>query len=170
MRKTRVFTALVLTAALIAGSTFSAFADEVTNEDVDNVTNTITDLETQKQGLLNEIDSLDQQLVVTIASIDALDVQIPEKDEAIKSTQKSYDNAVAVQNVEYEAMKKRIQYLYENGGEVGWATLLLEDKNITDFLNVAEYTQQMYAYDRQCLEHYASIVKNVGNLQTNLEG
>ena len=170
MKKSRKIAAIGLAAVLVCGSTFSALADEVTTQDVDEVTATIDSLAAEKAALLSEIDSLDEQLVVTIASIDALDVQIPEKDDEIKETEKSYKTAVDVQNVEYEAMKKRIQYLYENGGDAGWATLLLEDSDITEFLNMAEYTQQMYQYDRDCLEHYANIVKNVKNIQTKLEG
>ena len=62
------------------------------------------------------------------------------------------------------------QYLYEKGGNAGWATILLEEKDITELLNQAEYTQKMYEYDRNCLENYAAVVTQVSDLQSQLEG
>lgn len=138
-------------------------------ENLEEVGNNIANLEDQQNQLMGEISELDQQLVTTIASIDSLNEQIATKNQEIEVT--TANLAVAENNrwVEYDAMKKRIQYLYERGGNAGWATILLEEQDITELLNQAEYTQKMYEYDRNCLENYVAIVLEVDALKRQLE-
>lgn len=50
-------------------------------------------------------------------------------------------------------MKKRIQYLYENGNP-SYLELLLTSESMADFLNKSSYAEQMTAYDRNMLEEY----------------
>ena len=52
-------------------------------------------------------------------------------------------------------MKKRIQYLYEKGGNNAWFQMMLNADNLADLLTRAEYTQQMYEQDRESLQKYA---------------
>ena len=153
--KKKQLTALILTAAIALCSAAPAFADiddeidevewqtQQMAENLEEVGNNIANLEAQQNQLLGEISDLDQQLVITIASIDSLNEQITVKNQEIEVT--TADLAVAEENkrVEYAAMKKRIQYLYERGGNAGWATILLEEQDITELLNQAEYTQKM---------------------------
>ena len=65
-------------------------------------------------------------------------------------------------------MKKRIQYIYENGGSAVWALSLLEAGDLSDFLNKAEYTEKLYDYDRKSLEEYAETISQVRELSENL--
>ena len=66
---------------------------------------------------------------------------------------------------QYEAMKKRIQYLYEKGGDTAWFQMMMNSENLTDLLNNAEYTQKMYTYDRKCLDKYANTIAEVQKLE-----
>lgn len=67
---------------------------------------------------------------------------------------------------QYEAMKKRIQYLYENGGTgAAWFQMMMNADDLSDMLNKAEYTQQMYEYDRENLEKYSNTVREVKKLK-----
>lgn len=65
-------------------------------------------------------------------------------------------------------MKKRIQFLYESGGDNGWAALLLEGKDLSSILNQAEYTQKLYKYDRECLQEYMDLVQQVTDYSNQL--
>ncbi len=40
-------------------------------------------------------------------------------------------------------MKKRIQYLYEKGGDNAWYQMMLNAENLSDLLTRAEYTQKL---------------------------
>ena len=76
--------------------------------------------------------------------------------------------AEANRDKQYEDMKKRIQYLYENGGSNAWAQMLLESDSITGLLSKAEYTEKMYQYDRDELKKMKETVQEVTDLGNQL--
>lgn len=177
MKKMRV-TAVAVAAAMILANISMVSGDEIENlknqqaatqSNLSAVNDSIDSLETQKNEVLGQIDSTDAQLIMTLASIDSLNSQISDKNAEIEQTTAELQAAEEDKAVQYEAMKKRIQYIYETGGNAGWATFLLEEQDITELLNQAEYTQKMYDYDRQCLEEYAATVKQVSDLQDQQE-
>lgn len=127
------------------------------------------ELEEKKNNLLGEIDSLDQNLVQVIAQIDILKGEISNKENAIVETKEDLAEAEADRDEQYAAMKKRIQYLYENGGSDAWAQMLLEVNSITDLLSKAEYTEKMYQFDRDELEKLRDTVQQVTDLGNQLE-
>lgn len=127
------------------------------------------ELEEKKNNLLGEIDSLDQNLVQVIAQIDILKGEISDKENAIVETKEDLAEAEADRDEQYAAMKKRIQYLYENGGSDAWAQMLLEVNSITDLLSKAEYTEKMYQFDRDELEKLRDTVQQVTDLGNQLE-
>ena len=126
-------------------------------------------MEEKKNNLLGEIDSLDQNLVQVIAQIDILKGEISDKEGAIVETKEDLAEAEADRDEQYAAMKKRIQYLYENGGSDAWAQMLLEVNSITDLLSKAEYTEKMYQFDRDELEKLRDTVQQVTDLGNQLE-
>ena len=127
------------------------------------------ELEEKKNSLLGEIDSLDQNLVQVIAQIDILKGEISDKEGAITETKENLAEAEADRDEQYATMKKRIQYLYENGGSDAWAQMLLEVNSITDLLSKAEYTEKMYQFDRDELEKLRDTVQQVTDLGNQLE-
>ena len=137
-----------------------------TQDDLDEVRNTIDDLEVKKEALTGEIDELQGKLVRTISGIKTLNSEVDDLTVQMERTTADLVVAEEDKDVQYEAMKKRIQYLYETGGEAGWATVFLGGGNLSDMLDKAEYTQQMYKYDRSQLEEYLSIIATVEALQT----
>ena len=70
---------------------------------------------------------------------------------------------------QYGAMKKRIQYLYEKGGNNAWFQMMLNADNLADLLTRAEYTQQMYEQDRESLQKYARTIEEVQKLEDQYE-
>ena len=66
-------------------------------------------------------------------------------------------------------MKKRIQYLYEKGGNNAWFQMMLNADNLADLLTRAEYTQQMYEQDRESLQKYARTIEEVQKLEDQYE-
>ena len=130
---------------------------------------TINNLEEQKQAITSQIGELDAQLVVTMAAVESLKTDIANKQTEIEETQKKLAEAQQDQAEQYEALKDRIQYLYENGGNTAWASLLLSGEDLSDILNQAEYTQKMYDYDRECLEKYMAVTQQVSDYSEQLE-
>ena len=106
-------------------------AQAETSAQLDNAKAEIDDLETKKNQITGEIDDLDAQLVVTMASVENLKNEIAEKQTEIEDTQKKLSDAQAEEDEQYEQMKKRIKFLYESGGDNGWAALILEGKDLS---------------------------------------
>ncbi len=142
---------------------------EATNNNLNEAYETIDSLEAQKEALSAEINELDQELVNVMVAVNVLDQDIANKETAIKETKEDLKEAEEQKDEQYESMKKRIQFLYEKGGNSAWFQMLLESKNLSDLLNKAEYTQQMYEYDRANLEKFEETVKGVKQLGVQLE-
>ena len=124
----------------------------------------IDQLYSAKQQLQDEINSLDANLVNVMVSIQTLEGDISNKEADIQQTQEDLQKAQNAKDKQYEAMKQRIQYLYEKGGNEAWFQMMMSADNLSELLTKAEYTQKMYDYDRQSLEKYANTITQVTNL------
>lgn len=129
----------------------------------------IDQLEAQKTALTQEIDALDADLVNLLVEIDILEGELSSKEEEIEKTKADLVVAEQDRDEQYEAMKKRIQYLYEKGGDDAWAQLLLQAQDLASLLNQAEYVQQLYDTDRKSLEAFKEVVQQVTDLGNQLE-
>lgn len=129
----------------------------------------IDSLENQKQTLSAEINQLDSDLVNIMVEIEILDGELSDKEAQIEQTKADLEVAEANKQKQYEAMKKRIQYLYEKGGDDAWAQMLFQATDFTSLLNQAEYVQQMYDSDRNSLEEYKETVQQVTDLGNQLD-
>ena len=122
-----------------------------------------------KQQLENEIAALDANLVNVMVSIQTLEGDISNKQADIEQTQADLVKAQNAKDKQYEAMKQRIQYLYEKGGSDAWFQMMVNAENLSELLTKAEYTQKMYEYDRQSLETYVNTIEQVTQLGQQYE-
>lgn len=136
-----------------------------TAEQLDAAYAQIDNMYARKQQLAAEINSLDADLVNVMVSIQTLENDIAAKESDINVTKENIKKAEKGQKKQYAAMKKRIQYLYENGGDAAWFQMMLASDDLSDMLNKAENIQGMYDYDRESLEKYANTVKEIKNLK-----
>ena len=141
-----------------------------TSSQLDATYSYINDLGAQIESLNAEIASLDQDLVNTMVNIEVLNTDISNKEAEIQKTRKNLERAKANKEKQYEAMKLRIQYLYENGGSNAWYNLMLDSNDLSELLNKAEYTQKMYKYDRDALNKYVETIKEIKTLGVQLNG
>ena len=123
----------------------------------------------QKQQLESQIDSLNSDLVNVMVSIQTLENDIASKEAEIEKTKGDLTKAQNAKDKQYSSMKKRIQYLYEKGGNNAWFQMMLNADNLADLLTRAEYTQQMYEQDRESLQKYARTIEEVQKLENQYE-
>ena len=140
-----------------------------TSQQLDATYARMDELWAAKQQLESEIATLDANLVDVMVSIDVLKNDISEKEVDIIRTKQDLGNAQKARDKQYEAMKKRIQYLYEKGGDDAWFQMMMNAENLSDLLTRAEYTQKMYDQDRKSLEKYVNTIEEVKKLQTKYE-
>ena len=129
----------------------------------------INDLEVRKKKLEGEIEALDKDLIEVMVEIKTLKADIADKEGEIEQTKKDLEAAQKDVDAQYESMKTRIQFLYEKGGTGAWAEMILADANLSNLLNKAEYTQELYDYDREALNTYTDTVEQVTELENSLE-
>ena len=122
-----------------------------------------------KEQLENEIAALDAELVNVMVNIQVLEGDISNKETDIIKTKQDLAKAQKARDKQYEAMKQRIQYLYEKGGNDAWFQMMMNADNLSDLLTKAEYTQKMYDYDRDSLEKYANTIEQVKLLSERYE-
>ncbi len=125
-------------------------------------------LEASKSDLNNYITQLDGQLTDIQAKIDSLINEIEEKEQQIETTTQELLEAEAIQQAQYEAMKKRIKFMYERG-DVLYFEMLIESGSFSDMLNKAEYIEKLSAYDRQKLNEYIATTELIRLTKQALE-
>ena len=124
----------------------------------------------QKQQLESEIATLDANLVDVMVNIQTLETDISNKETEIMKTKQDLGKAQKAKEKQYDAMKKRIQYLYEKGGSDAWFQMMMNADNLADLLTRAEYTQKMYEQDRKSLEVYSNTIEQVKQLEEKYTG
>lgn len=135
----------------------------------------ISELQEQQELIEEEISDIDAELVNLYTEIGVLEDQIAEKLEEIAAkeaeiavAEEDYAAAEAEERRQYEAMKQRIRFTYEQG-ESSYIELLFSSKSISDLLNRAEFIEEVSAYDDRMLEEYQAIKQQVADLKAKLE-
>lgn len=133
-------------------------------ENLDSINQEIEDIQGVQSGLYEEMEAYDQELITLLTDMDLLKQDISNKEDDIAQAAEDLEQAKEEEQTQYEAMKVRIQYMYENGNQDFW-TALIGSKSITELLNRAEYASEVYNYDRKLLEEYQDAVAQVEELQ-----
>lgn len=134
-------------------------------KDAENEVNDITD---KKEGLESNLGALNGQLSDIITSMNELEEQIQTKETEITQAEGALAAAEAQSAQQYEDMKVRIQFMYENGNSTAWQ-MLLEATSISDFLNRTEYIIEINNYDRKKLEEFQELQAQIAAQKTELE-
>ena len=113
----------------------------------------VTQLEKSKTSLKNYVKELDSQLSSVQEKIQELKDLISQKEEEIEQTKKELEEAIAIEEKQYEEMKIRIKFMYEKGNQF-YLDMMLGASSFGDMLNKAQYVESISSYDRQKLEEF----------------
>lgn len=125
-------------------------------------------LESQKKEAQNEVNSLQSQLSTLMSKMTELQSELISKGEEITKAEKQLKDAQEKEKQQYEDMKLRIKYMYEEG-DGSALERILGSGSIAEMLSQAEYVQKIHSYDRDMLEQYVETVQEVKDLKTALE-
>lgn len=128
----------------------------------------VSQLTQEKQQLQSEISSLDQELVGVLSSINELESDISQTNADIADAEADIKEAQKAADAKYEEMKVRMKYMYEKGDD-DIITIFLESGSLSDFINRVEYANTVYEYDRDQLEEYQVMIKQIESLKAGLE-
>lgn len=124
-------------------------------------------LESQKAEAQSEAEALQQELVELLDKMGQLEEDLIAKGEEITQAEEDLKEAQELSDEQYEAMKLRIKYMYENGTTTALETLISAE-NFSDLLNKAEYVAEVHVYDREKLQEYVDTTEKIENLKDQL--
>lgn len=128
----------------------------------------VDDIKQSKKEAQGEVDSLQAQLTQIIEKIDDLEIELISTGEEIEKVSVDLKEAKKQEKQQYEDMKLRIKYMYEQGDTTA-IEALISAENFSDLVNKAEYVQNVHSYDRKKLEEYVATKKKVSKLKKELE-
>lgn len=131
--------------------------------------NEINGLKDQQQTTADDIKNKSAKLDEILAAQKKLQIDITNKQAEIEQNQKDLAAAQEKQQEQYDAMKKRIQFMYENSAEDNIWTAIIESNGITDMLNRIEYVSDVYDSDRALMDSYQAAVEQVKEIGTKLD-
>ena len=181
--------ALVFTGPAVEGTTFSGYINSglekvyaktkkqkdaekkksQAEQDLKDKKNEINGLKDQQQTTADDIKNKSAKLDEILAAQKKLQKDITSKQAEIEQNQKDLAAAQEKQQEQYDAMKKRIQFMYENSAEDNICTAIIESNGITDMLNRIEYVSDVYDSDRALMDSYQAAVEQVKEIGTKLD-
>ena len=173
-RRAKVVLALVLVVSLTIGSSQVVYATSAQNKkseaekNLNDVNKKIDNLENKKEEIEGELDTKNEELVNLMVDVGILEKEIDQNEKQLKQVKKDLKTAQKNEKKQYQAMKKRIKFMYERGDSAVISSLL-ESKSMADMLNRVEYFNEVYDYDRNLLDNYEKTRKQVEDLKAQVE-
>ena len=164
-KRYRKTAALLLAGILSLGSVLQVGA---TDTQIDAAQKEKEQLEQQKQAAEQEQNALSEQLNSIIAQMQETNAKVDQKAVEIEQAENDLINAKIDENNQYESMKKRIRFMYENGGGELLEILFTSD-SMAELLNKAEYISKITEYDRNMLVEFQKIVTEVQEKEAALK-
>ena len=153
---------LFMAAAMVFGSSLGVCATTVsdvkqeqteTKKKLQEVNQSITAIENKRKQVQSEIKNLNADLVEAMLTLELLNADLEAKKEEIADAQAEYEEYKALEEKQYQLMKYRIQYLYENS-ETSYFSMLLSANSITEFLNRVDFATNIYKSDDEQIAKY----------------
>lgn len=120
----------------------------------------IEDLESKKGQSESYLSDLSQQLSDLQESLEQLQQDSQAKQTELEQVQDELEESKEQEAKQYDDMKLRIQYMYENSNS-GYIEMLFSSDNFGDFLSSAQNMVEINKYDRNMLADYQLIKEQV---------
>ena len=173
---------VILSAVLLFCLSVTTVYATVTQEDINQAQNQVDSLQQQvqdaenvldeindkKDSLENDLNNFNNDLQSLVNDMNDLEDQIGIKQEEIAVTTTDLEAAEAQVQKQYEDLKIRIQYMYENGN-TSMLSVLFNSNSFSEFLNQTENISTIIEYDRQKLVEYQELQKQVAEKKAQLE-
>jgi peptidoglycan hydrolase CwlO-like protein len=124
-------------------------------------TKSINQLQNESNAVNKDLQAANSQLVNLMSKVNSLSGEIAEKQAFIQEKNYEIEEAGKKIDEQYNAIKLRLQYTYENQSDSNLFTILLESKNIADFVNRVEYVNTIYKYDKELLDNFDASKKEL---------
>lgn len=124
------------------------------NSDIANIKDSQSDVK-------DSISAAAAKMKTLLSRQEQLKSDIKDKQNEVEQANKKLEEAKEEEQKQYDAMKLRIQYLYENSTDNSIWSAILESNGLSDMLNRIEYATDLYKSDRELMTSYQNAVKKV---------
>lgn len=124
------------------------------NSDIANIKDSQSDVK-------DSITAAAARMKTLLSKQEQLKLDIKDKQNEVEQANKKLEEAKEEEQNQYDAMKLRIQYLYENSTDNSIWSAILESNGLSDMLNRIEYATDLYKSDRELMTSYQNAVKKV---------
>lgn len=179
-KRIRQITGLTLAAALFATTAGSGGASAASGSisavrerksqlenDLKDAQALITQLQGQEGDTEAAISELDSKLTEISEKIDDLEQQTEQKNKELADSEEQLASAQENEAGQYESMKGRIRYMYQNSG-VSYLEALLEAGSFAELLKKVEYMSSLMTYDREKLAEYQQLQVEIQNAEETI--
>ena len=128
----------------------------------------VKSLEDKTSNLQSQLEGINQDLVTLSNKIAETEAEIEESNNEVYRLEASLQISRNNEEKQYETMKTRIKYMYENGSET-MLTMLFTADSMGDFLNKAEFIQNITDYDKEMLENMMEIRQGIETQEEDLK-
>ena len=147
-KKRWIQSGIILISSLgIVLSVFPSFADD----NIDNLKGQTSALESELDGINKDILSLSEEISATEMQVEILNGEIARTSDALVEAEEN-------ENEQYENMKSRIKYMYEHGNAT-LLEMLFSAENMADFINKADFIENLSEYDKTALDDLKIFIK-----------
>ena len=141
--------------------------DDLKNS-INSVQQDINSLQAEKNTIQSYINQLDKKMSTLASEIAKFEKQIEEKITDIEETKEELEEAKIACDEQYESMKMRIQFIYENPS-ASLIEMLCNSDNIAEFINRADYVASMSNYDRDMMDKLIATKEEIALKEETLE-
>ena len=141
--------------------------DDLKNS-INSVQQDINSLQAEKNSIQSYINQLDKKMSTLASEISKFEEQIEEKITDIEETKEELEEAKIACDEQYESMKMRIQFIYENPS-ASLIEMLCSSDNIAEFINRADYVASMSNYDRDMMDKLIATKEEIALKEETLE-
>ena len=151
----------------IYADTAEEIRDE-TKEDIEKLKEQMENLEEFQQSIAEDLEGASEEMESLMVTQRELNDAISTKQSEIEAASTELLEALTRESEAYEAMKLRMQYMYENSTTDVISSIILEADNIADMLSQMEYISSIYEADRRLMEEYKQAIVDVETTQIRL--
>ncbi len=137
-------------------------------KELEDADNKIDDLNSKQSTLKKEIKSLNGDLEKISEVLEDLENQITAKEEEIARTQEELALARETEIAQYEAMMKRIKFMYEDS-ETLYLDIIFQAKSFSDLITLSNYVDQLASYDQTKFNEYQATRIEIEDLDAKLK-
>lgn len=128
----------------------------------------ISQLEKQDSELKKKLQGINEDIIEMNEEISGIMQQIELTESEIARTQEMLEKSKEDEVIQYENMKLRIRYMYEQG-QSSMIEILLGAESLTDFINRSELINSISEYDRNMLDSLVEVSAIIKFEEENLQ-